>query len=209
MRTLALLALLLASCGERTLTLPDDPIDRAATCGVVAAASARAGQTNIEAPLTFDQQGQILHYAMLEGAAGEAFQRDRVAQVTERMSAVEADVTSGKWQTLAEPCRAAYPATQATEIDLPGDPLVAQQGCDALSDFLGTALRARENDYSQEFGKMAALERKLDSRIGATEARRGGATAAESADARNRAMSTLVKLGSPAAVLRACFERYG
>lgn len=209
MRSLPLLALLLAGCGPGALTLPADPIDRAATCGVVPAASARAGSTNIEAPLTFDQQGAILHYALLEGAAGNGFHRDRVAAVTERMSAVEAEVTGGKWQALAPSCAAAYPATRAKEVSLPDDSLVAQQGCDALSDFLGTALRSRETDYPDEFGDMAGLERKLDTRIGATQARRGGASPAEAQESRTRALGAMVELGPPATVLRACFERYG
>ena len=52
-------ALLVASCGPKTLALPDQPVDRAATCGVVAAAQARAGTANIKADLPFDAMGVV------------------------------------------------------------------------------------------------------------------------------------------------------
>ena len=45
-------ALLLASCGPKTLTLPEQPVERAATCGVVAADSARLATRDIQAPLS-------------------------------------------------------------------------------------------------------------------------------------------------------------
>ena len=69
-------AALLGSCGPKTLTLPDQPIDRAATCGVVAAAEARAASKDIKAPLPFDAMGRVLHYPLLAGATGESFSSD-------------------------------------------------------------------------------------------------------------------------------------
>ena len=47
-------ALLLGSCGPKALTLPEDPVDRAATCGVIAAQSARLATNDIQAALPFE-----------------------------------------------------------------------------------------------------------------------------------------------------------
>ena len=45
-----LLVLLLVACGPKALDLPADPVDRAATCGVVAAATARTSVADVQAP---------------------------------------------------------------------------------------------------------------------------------------------------------------
>ncbi|MGH6782037.1 MAG: hypothetical protein ACREB5_08030, partial [Sphingomonadaceae bacterium] len=48
-----------SACGPKALSLPADPIEAAATCGVVAAAQAREGQTSLKAPLSMAAQGNI------------------------------------------------------------------------------------------------------------------------------------------------------
>ena len=211
MRRLLLLLPLLMSpgCGSKPLALPDDPIDRAATCGVVAAAKARSAETDVQAPLGFDEQGRIMHYAMLAASEDGGFATDRAAAVVDRMPQLEAGITSGEWDALVQPCAAAYPATtKRGPVALPKDPLVAQQGCDALSAFLSTALRPQEHLYP-ELRAYEEMERKLDSRIGATQARRGGASFQASQAARGKALAELARLGPPMAVMRACLERYG
>ena len=212
MRPLMLLlpfAVALASCGETTaLTLPADPIDRAATCGVVAAASARQGSASVEAPLTFEEQQRIVHYAMLAAAEGDSFSQDRAAAVVERMSTIEGGITGGDWNVLVEPCREAFPAAQASDIALPGDTLDAQLGCFMLSDFLTTALRSQEADYGAELRRYETMQRSLDPRLGRTLSARGLTTVAETQEARSRALATAVKLGPPDQVMRVCLERY-
>lgn len=210
-RLLLLLPLLMPpGCGSGTLALPDEPIDRAATCGVVAAAQARSAEADVQAPLGFDEQGRIMHYAMLAAVEDGSFRKDRAAAVVDRMPQLEAGITSGKWETLVEPCAAAYPVTtKRGEIALPKDPLVAQQGCDALSDFLSTALRPQEHLYVEPLRAYTEMERKLDSRIGSTQKRRGGVSLGASQDARAEALAAMVELGPPMAVMRVCLERYG
>src|SRR5687768_18519696 len=106
-----LAALLATACGPKLLTLPEDPVERAATCGVVAAASARSGSTDVKTPLTMEQQASILHYALLGGGEGKDFSQDRVAAVVQRMPELEAGITGAKWQELVQPCREAFPVT--------------------------------------------------------------------------------------------------
>lgn len=86
--TMALSAtlVLLAGCGPKKLALPTDPIDRAATCAVVSAASARAGNSNVKADLDFAAQSRILHYAMLAASDGNRFDTPKASAVVSRMS---------------------------------------------------------------------------------------------------------------------------
>ena len=204
------LAVALASCGEKTaLTLPADPVDRAATCGVVAAASAREASASVEAPLTFEEQQRIVHYAMLAGAESESFAQDRAAAVAERMSTIESGITGGEWSVLVEPCRAAFPAARPTDaIALPDDPLESQFGCFMLADFLTTALRSQEADYGAELRGYEAMQRSLDARLGRTLAARGAMSMAQTQEARAQALATMVKLGPPDQVMQVCLERY-
>jgi hypothetical protein len=207
---LPLLAAALSSCGPKTLALPADPIDRAATCGVVAAAAARAGSAAIDAPLDFEDQGRIMHYAMLAGAEGDRFAKDKAAAVVERMPQLEASITGEKWNTLIEPCEAAYPGTRpSADIKLPSDPLQSQMSCYMLSDFLTTALRSQEPDYRDQIVRYDAMERTLYARIGRTVAAQGGLDYDGMQNARNEAMAVAVKLGPPMAVMDQCLDRYG
>ncbi len=83
-------AALLAGCGgPKALTLPEDPIDRAATCGVVAAAEARAGSPDIKAALPFEAQGRILHHALVAASEGGSFSGQKASAVSKRMSELQ------------------------------------------------------------------------------------------------------------------------
>jgi len=206
----ALAGLVLAGCGQKELALPDDPVDRAATCGVVAAAKARAGTANIAAPLAFEEQGQIMHYAMLAAAEGKAFDTSRAAAVVSRMPEMESGITGGKWETLIEPCAKAYPATQISgPITLPADSLQAQTGCYALGAFLTRALGAQDAAYGERLAEYGAMNRDLDPKIGAGLARRGvGAKSDRAAEMRAEALAAVVKLGPPMTVMAACLDKY-
>ena len=144
---LPLAALLATACGPKPLTLPEDPVERAATCGVVAAANARSGQTDVKTPLTLEQQASILHYALLGGGEGKDFAQDRVAAVVQRMPELEGGITEGEWQQLVQPCREAYPATAPGKpIELPKNTLDARLSCYMLAEFLTKSLGQRVSD---------------------------------------------------------------
>lgn len=206
-----LLGLVLAGCGPKELALPDDPVDRAATCGVVTAAAARAGVADIKAPLPFEQQGKIMHYAMLAASEGKAFDSARAAAVVDRMSALESGITGGKWQTLVQPCAGAYPATQAKgPVTLPADPQQAETGCYALAAFLAKALGSQDAAYGDRLAQYGAMNRALDPKIGAALAKRGIDSKSERASGmRAEALAKMVKLGPPMTVMARCLEKYG
>lgn len=204
------LALAAASCGAPKLALPADPIGKAATCGVVAAADARLANTgNVSAPLAFAKQGQIVHYALLAGANGGEFSRDRVAAVMQRMQEIQEKVTEGKWQALVQPCQSAFPAANpAHAVALPEDPLQAEMGCYMLGKFMVKALAGQGNVYDEQLVQFGELNRKLDPKIGHALDRRGIRSEAARKAEQDSALANAAKLGSPAKVMDACTARY-
>jgi len=195
--SLALAALLLASCGPKTLALPADPVERAATCGAVAAASARSA-TNFDKPLSLEAIGRVLHYPLLAASSGATYSADTAAKVQERMSELQDRVVDSKWQELIPACREAFPATAVDEVSLPGSRFEAQLGCDELGDFLRSSLEAQD-EYVNELGEYRQLSNKLDPVLA------GGAAQAE----RRKALAAMAKAGPPVAAMRECLERFG
>lgn len=204
----ALSALLLCSCGPKALDLPAENIDRAATCGVVAAAEARMA-TDIKDSLPFEAQGRILHHTLLAGSTGEAFQPELATAVSRRMSELQEGITNARWQDLKPVCAAAYPEVGKTEVALPEGRFDAQLGCDALADFMLSALQDQEADYGNELAEYRQLRNKLNLALGPGMLSRVGSDIAAQQAARREALAGVAKLGTPTAVMRQCIERYG
>ena len=203
-----LAALLLAGCGEKTLQLPADPIDRAATCGVVAAATARTALADVQAPLPLAAQGNIFHYALLAASGGETFEADTANRVNKRMRELQESITGGKWQELAPACNAAFPAAGKTEVTLPEGRLDAQLACEALAEFTSVALEGEEIHFGNELAAYRRMRSDLNDALGPGLRARAGAGLEAQAKERKRALAGAAKLGSPMAVLDACAERF-
>lgn len=203
-------ALTLAGCGERALELPADPIEKAATCGVVTAVDAREKTKTIQGALPLEAQGRIVHYAMLAGATGDAFEPSKAAAVVKRMPELEKPVTGSKWKDAIGPCGQAFPATVASApINLPKDPLDAELGCSGVADFLGRGLQTTDEAAIKQITTYNDLRAKLDDSIG-TKLKAGGQSGPEAQQAaRYKAMATMIKLGPPTKVLDACVKTYG
>lgn len=201
--------ILLSACGPKTLALPADPIDRAATCGVVAAAEARAASQDIKSALPFTEQTKILHYALLAGSEGESFAADKAQAVVTRMQELQEEITGGKWQELAPACRAAFPLAEKDDATLPADRFDAQLGCDALADFMTTALQAQDADYGKQLNDYLALTRKFNHSLAPGLRARVGTDLANQQEARRKALVTMAHAGTPSAVMQQCVERFG
>lgn len=200
--------LLAASCGPKALTLPDQPVDRAATCGVIAAQSARLATTDIQAPLPFEAMGRIIHYPLLAGSEAGSFSPDVAAQVQARMTALQDGISEGKWQELIPACEAAFPATAVKQAELPADRFDAQLGCVELGDFLQSALE-EQAEYGNELAEYQKLGMKLEDGLTAGLRARIGESLPARQEERRKALAAIAKAGPPVAVMNQCLARFG
>jgi hypothetical protein len=205
---LAAAAALLASCGAKPLELPTDPVDRAATCAVVAAAAARTAVTDVKAPLPLAAQGKIFHYALLTASEGGEFEAETANRVNKRMRELEAGITGGKWRDLVPACDSAFPATARTAVELPSGRFEAQIACEELAEFASIALEGSERDFGNELAGYRRMRTELNDAIGpGLRAKAGPGTEAQARE-RKRALAAAAGLGSPIPVLDACRERF-
>jgi len=203
-----LLALLATGCGDKALTLPTDPIDRAATCGVVAAAAARTAVTDIKAPLPLAAQGRIFHYALLVASEGGEFKAETANQVNKRMRELESGITGGKWRDLVPACDSAFPIAGKTDVRLPAIRLNAQLACEELADFADVALEGAERDYGNELAAYRRMRSDLNDALAPGLRARAGASSEAQHRERDKALAAAAQLGSPIAVLDKCVERF-
>jgi acetyl esterase/lipase len=200
---------LLASCGPKALTLPNDPVDRAATCGVVAAAEARLAVTDIQAPLPLEAQGRIAHYALLGASAGGEFSPAIANAISRRTTELGEQVTTGGWQDLVPACAAAFPAAGKSDVALPPDEFDAQFGCYEMAGFLTTVLAGQRTNERHERATYVGLHRLLGDRVAPGLRARAGADRAAQRREQHRALAAAAQLGSPVALMRQCVRRFG
>lgn len=205
---LFLLPILLASCGPKSLELPTDPVDRAATCGVVAAAAARTAVTDVKAPLPLAAQGKIFHYALLTASEGGEFKAETANRINKRMRELEAGITGGKWRDLVPACDSAFPVAGKTDVRLPAGRFEAQIACEELADFTDIALEGAEMHFGNELAGYRRMRSELNDALApGLGARAGSSTEAQSRE-RDRALAAAAVLGSPIPVLDKCMERF-
>ena len=206
--TLLACALTLAACGAKPLELPADPVDRAATCAVVAAAAARTAVPDVKAPLPLAAQGKIFHYALLAASQGSTFEAETANRVNTRMRELEAGVTSGKWRDLVPACDTAFPAAGGKEVELPSGRFEAQIACEELAEFASVALEGSERDFGNELAAYRRMRTELNDAIGPGLRSKAGASSEAQSRERNRALAAAAALGSPIPVLDKCRERF-
>ena len=202
-------SLLLAACGAQPLPLPDQPIDRAATCAIVAAAAARSTVKDVAAPLPLAAHGRIAHYALLAATEGGAYTPETAGAVSRRMGALKEKIADGQWQPLEPACRAAYPAAErAGAAALPADAFEARLQCSELGEFLYSALKAHESDYRNEIVGYRNLHLRLDEALARDLLAKAGSDVEARRTLRHRALVAAAALGTPTAVMARCIERF-
>jgi hypothetical protein len=200
--------LFLSACGPKAVALPENPIDRAATCGVVAASEARLAITDLQAQLPLAVHGRIVHYALLAASEGGEFSAETANTVSSRMSELFDRVTSGKWQALPDACRAAYPLAEKKDVKLPEDRFAAQLQCSELADFLLTALNSQSGTYGNEIAGWRGMRTRLNDAIAPGLNASAGKEWADQQRARRGALAEAARLGTPTAVMAACSARF-
>lgn len=200
-------ALLLAGCAKQAPTFPADPLDRAATCGVIAAASEREA-AGLKGDLSADAQARILHYAMLYASTGKTLDQDKVNAVSKRMPALFDQTIKGKWKSLQPACAAAFPASRIKQPVLPAKPLDAMLQCDALAEFLRKALADQGANYGEAANAYGLFIEKLDPKLSPALRTAGLRGADVLRDRKLQALASAAKLGQPPAVIDACEKAY-
>lgn len=201
-------SMLLASCGPQRLTLPDQPVDRAATCGIVAAAGARLAVTDVSAPLPLAEHGRIIHYALLAASSSGEYDTETAGAVSRRMQTLQNGVTGGEWQPLSAACKAAYPAAEKQDVILPEDEFEARIQCNELARFMNEALSGQASSYRNEIADYRHLYERLNDRIAPALNAKAGSEISDQRKLRHRALAHASRLGAPIATLSRCLKRF-
>lgn len=207
---MSVVALMLSSCSAK-VELPTDLVEKAATCAVVSAAEARSTMKDVDKPLPFERQSQIIHYALLAGAGDPKFSRENANHVVRRMQTLQEMFADDEWKPLVAPCNAAFPqASPGYAVTLPADPAEAQLTCYALGDFMSRALSAYEETYGDKLIQYDSFLTRLKPIVAAEAPKGAGKRAADSAQMakRSAALAVAAKLGPPAKVMDACLQRF-
>jgi hypothetical protein len=203
-----LAALALGGCGPKALELPADPVDRAATCGVITAAGERT-RAGVKGELPAEAQARIFHYPLLVASEGGSYDAARAGAVFKRMPELFEQVTKRKWQDEAPACATAFPASAITTPKLPDGNLDAVLQCYEITNFLRKALADQGNAYAEAASKYGAFTTKLDPKVAIALAR-GGVKGNEAIQVRKKkAIAEAAQAGQPAAFIAACEKRFG
>jgi hypothetical protein len=205
---LGLMAFGLTSCGPAPMALPDQPVDRAATCGIVAAAGARLAVTDLKSPLPLAEHGRIVDYALLAASASGEYDPQIAGSVSRRMQAIQDQVTGGEWKPLAAACKAAFPAAEKQDAALPEDRFEAQLQCNELAQFMTQALAGQAGSYRNEIADYRHLRERLNDAVARPLNAKAGPKVGDQQKLRHRALADASRLGAPLAVLSRCLERF-
>jgi hypothetical protein len=201
-------ALALAGCAKQGPAFPSDPLEQAATCGVVTAAGERE-TAGAKGELPADAQARILHYAMLYASTGKALDPDKVNAVSRRMPALADQTIKGDWKRLQPACATAFPAAQVKQPVLPAKPFDAMLQCDALAEFLRKTLADLGPTYGPAANAYGSFIEKLDPKL-TVALRAAGLHNGDALQARKQQeLAAAAKLGQPPAVIDACEKKYG
>lgn len=203
----AWVSLVLAGCAKSPPTLPADPIDKAAACGVVTAATERQ-RAGVKGELPADAQARIFHYALLAGSQGPRFDNDRADAVFKRMPQLFDSTIKGKWPALQPECASAFPEAQIGHPKLPTSSLDGVLQCYVLTDFMRKALGDQGAAYTEAVVKYGALTQRLDVKMAPMLKQAGIGNGPEWQARRAEALTVAAKLGQPPAVIAACDAKY-
>jgi hypothetical protein len=142
-----------SACTQPAGDLPEDSVERAATCEAVRALELSAGKAQA-GPVSFEGFTEILHFAMLAAAEdGVQVDLNRLFTVSQRAPAVMAELDGDEWPALVEPCNTAFAETQRPAEPLPPDLYEAGLTCFGLTEFLARTA----TDYPAERREMAQI----------------------------------------------------
>ena len=201
-------ALALPGCAGKAPSLPDDPIEKAASCGVVAAASERE-VAGVKGDLPAEAQERIFHYPLLAGSTGKSFDDESAQKVFQRMPKLFDHVVQGDWRTLKPACAAAFPQTQVAQPTLPAGKLDSMLQCYVLADFMRKSLGSVGGSYGEASTKYGVFTARLDGKVSVALAAAGIRNGPVLQRRRAEALAAAARMGQPPAVIAACTKKFG
>lgn len=206
MVALALLSALipLTACQNAEIKLPDNPVERAATC--YAATITRISAT--EGALTAEQANQSAQFAYLGAVTDGMAEPSKLPEIMQKGEALRAGIKqAGNAADHEAACAKAYPSTVAGSFKgLPADDRATRMICFTLST---AAMQVYESSSITPPIEAANLNAKLDAELRSEINATGNVNAAELAGLAMRSMAKAVEMGPMTEVLTACTARYG
>lgn len=195
---------LLAACSNADIKLPDNTVERAASC--YAAAITRINAT--DGALTPEQANQAAQFVYLGAVSDGIAEPSKVPEVMAKAEALRPDMEkAGNAADYEAACAKAYPATVAgTFKGLPADDRATRMVCFTLST---AAMQIYGSSRITPPVATANLNAKLDEQLRNEINAEGNVNPAELAGLAMRSMARAVELGPMNDVLAACTTRYG
>lgn len=194
----------LSACQKADVKLPDNPVERAATCyaATITRISATAGA------LTAEQANQSAQFAYLGAVTDGIAEPSKLPEVMQKGEALRADMKeAGNAADYEAACAKAYPSTVAGSFKgLAADDRATRMVCFTLST---AAMQVYEASSVSPSIATANLNVKLDAELRDEINASGNVNPAELAGLAMRSMAKAVELGPMNEVLAACTTRYG
>lgn len=195
--------LTIAACKNAEIKLPDNPIDRAATC--YAASITEISGT--DGAITAEQANRFAQFVYLGIVNDGIAEQSKLALVMQKAEALRPEIEkAGNAADYKSSCAKAYPATVAGSFKgLPADDRSTRMVCFTLST---AALQIYESSQITPPVATANMNTKLDVQLRDEINAEGNVNPAEIAGLAMRSMAKAVELGPMNEVLAACVARY-
>lgn len=193
----------LAACSNTEIKLPENPVERAATC--YAATITQISAT--EGALTPEQANRSAQFAYLGAVSDGMAEPRKLPEVMQKAEAIRAEIKeAGNAADYQAACAKAYPSTVTGGFkNLPADDRSTRMICFTLST---AAMQAYESSSVTPPVPTANLNAKLDAQLRDEINAKGDVNPAEIAGLAMRSMAKAVELGPMNEVLAACTTRY-
>lgn len=194
----------LAACNKPEIKLPDNPIERAATCYAASISQTDADKGKITAEQA-NSAAQFIYLGAINDGLAEPSKIPVVIQKTEGLR--ESIEKAGNAKSYDSACAKAYPSTAKGSFKaLPADDRSTRMVCFTLST---AALQVYESNHITPPDATAKMNAKLDVGLRDEINAEGKVNPAELAGFAMRSMAKAVEMGPMNDVLAACVKRYG
>jgi hypothetical protein len=193
------------------LTLPADPVERAATCSGAYLAVAQLQPGFEKNGVSEDEMNRVMHPVYVDAGASGRIEQARLELAGNKSPIKAAEFRkNGKAEATIVACEEVYPAIRAGAFKaLPTEDAQARIACVATAGALVQTYQATEEVRSERLPAIARLMEQLTEPVFA-DFERQGVTDVELMNAELRAvLARTMRSGPPGEVMTACLARFG